>query len=253
MISASLYDDPTLYDLLLDSSAGIAFYEGLAKTQGGRVLDLACGTGRYAIPLAEMGFDVTGVDLSASMLAHAKAKADAASVGLRLIEADMRSLDLGAERFSLIFIGGNSLLHLHREADFQSFFAGVRRHLAPGGVLAFDIFSPAPRLLAREPDRRYPVGRVHHPELGAIRIEETVLYDAAAQVTQCRWYWSTDREPDFRMTAFHLRSIFPQELRFLLAAGGLALHERFGDFQRSPFGATSGQQVCVCRLANEAA
>ena len=63
------------------------------------------------------------------------------------------------------------------------------------------------------------------------------------------WYFSSADEPDFLVAPLHLRSIFPQELPLLLAAGGLRLESRHGDFAGGPFTGASRHQVCVCRAA----
>lgn len=246
-MTLSLYDDPELYDLVSGAPESEPFYRRLADTHPGAVLELACGTGRIGIRLAQAGLDVTGIDLSAEMLARATATAEAAGVRVRFAQGDMRALDLGAGRFSLIFITANSLLHLLSPEDFRACFEGVRRHLAPDGVFAFDIFAPAADHIARDPRRRFDVAAADHPELGRIRVEETTDYDAASQITRTTWYWSTERAPDFRVTRFELRSVFPQELPALLEAGGLTLESRSGDFDGAAFNENSWRQVCVCR------
>ena len=68
----------------------------------------------------------------------------------------MRNFDLD-RKFALIFIARNSLLHLHSTEDLLAAFAAVRRHMAPGGIFAFDVFNPNVRLLARLPGQRFPV------------------------------------------------------------------------------------------------
>src|SRR6185369_8209459 len=109
----------------------------------------------------------TGLDLSPAMLAAARRRAVAAGAPVDFVEGDMRDFDLG-QRFSLIFVARNSLLHLGEPAEFAALLAAVHRHLAPGGILAFDIFNPDLSLLARPAGQRFPVMRVEsdvHGEL----------------------------------------------------------------------------------------
>jgi SAM-dependent methyltransferase len=152
---ASLYDDPRLYDLLFHAEPHSTFYKGLAHQQKGSVLELACGTGQLLIPIADSGFRSAGLDLHPGMLAAARSRAQTAHADVALIEDDMRSFSLD-EKFSLVFIARNSMLHLHTRDDFAQFFDAVRRHLESGGLFAFDIFNPSISILARDPARHAP-------------------------------------------------------------------------------------------------
>ena len=245
---ASLYDHPDVYDLMFPAGPAEAFYRRLAARAGGAVLELACGTGRYAIPIARDGHAVVGLDSSAAMLAAARTKAEAAGVAVELVDGDMRDFALG-RRFALVFIGTNSLLHLHTADDFARFFGCVRAHLQPGGRFAFDVFVPSARLLARPSGQRFEIGRYPHPARGELLVEETVDWDAAAQINRVTWYVSTPTERDLFVVPLHLRAIFPQELPLLLAANGFVLESRAGDFDERAFDAASRTQLCVCRVA----
>lgn len=247
MTTASLYDRPDLYDLVMTSDPRAeAFYLAEARRRGGPVLDLACGSGRLTLPLAQAGFEVVGVDESTEMLAAAKAKADAAGVQIELVRADMRDFDLPRRDFGLAVIFANSLLHLHETADIRRLLRAVARHLRPDGVLAFDIFIPDPRFFTRPPDERREVGRFNHATLGELTLEETTRYDRVRQVGRATWYWSAPEKPDFFVTPLELRQIFPQELPLLLELEGFRLTERYGDFDLRPLEPHGRIQVCVC-------
>jgi SAM-dependent methyltransferase len=119
----------------------IRFYVELALDSGGPVLEVGVGSGRVAIPTAMAGVHVVGVDRSAAMLDLAWAKALPLGVALELVEADMRALpDLG--RFPLVTVPFRALLHLHDDGERLAVLAGLRERLAPGGLLAFDVFHP---------------------------------------------------------------------------------------------------------------
>ena len=141
----------------------MSFLRDLARRGGGAVLELACGTGRFAIPLAEAGFDVAGIDLAEPMLAVARRKAAAAGVTVEWALADMTAFDLG-RRFGLVVLVSNTLCHLLDLAAFEGCMACVRRHLAPGGRFVIDVFVPDPRLLINAPDERVPFGRYDDPD-----------------------------------------------------------------------------------------
>lgn len=247
MIDSAFYDRPDLYDLVMPANpAAEAFYIAEARRRGGAVLELACGSGRFTIPLAQPGLEVVGCDLSPAMLQLARAKAAAAGVDIAFHAMDMRELDLPGRRFGLVVIAANSLLHLHRAHEIRRCLQAIARHLAPGGALAFDVFVPSPRILARDPSARHLVGRFAHPELGELTLEETTDYDAATQVNRGTWFWSTPAHPDVLVTPLHLRQLFPRELPALVEDAGFRLAARYGDFDRSQSGPHSRRQVCIC-------
>jgi hypothetical protein len=91
--------------------------------------------------------------------------------------------------------------------------------------------------------------RVPSAEHGELLAEATADYDAATQVNRATWYISAPGRPDAWVAPLHLRSIYPQELPLLLAAGGLRLRDRAGDLAGGPFTSASARQVCVCDVA----
>lgn len=99
-------------------------------------------------------------------------------------------------------------------------------------------------MLSRPPDARLAVATYDGPE-GRVSLEETIRYDAATQISHVEWFWSRPDAPDFWRHELTLRQIYPLELQLLLERGGLRLIERFGDFERAPFGPTSHRQVCI--------
>jgi SAM-dependent methyltransferase len=248
----SLYANARLYDLMFPQPSGpgskAQFYLDLTATTGGPVLELGCGTGSVLLPIAERGIACQGIDLSRDMLAQARAKFESRGLTADLHVGDMSDFDLH-EWFGLVFVASNSLTHLHATGDIVDCFRAVRRHLAPGGQFAFDVFNPSVRVLAGADGIRRERQRFADPERGEIRVDVEERYDAAAQVTRGIWYFSTVSEPDFAVSSVEVRSFFPQELGFLLQAGGLRLVERFGDFERAPFTSESQTQVCICEAA----
>lgn len=244
----SLYDRPDLYDLVSPPDPAMErFYVEEAQAGGRQVLELACGSGRFTVPMALAGATVTGGDLSWGMLYRARSLAKERGATIELAELDMRSFDLG-RRFDTIVVAANSILHLHTADDFNGFFRAVRRHLLPTGRLVFDAFMPSVSMLSRDPKERRFVERMEGKD-GTVTLEETTRYDPITQVSHIDWYWSTARERDFWHCALAMRQIFPEELPVLLASGGFRLAERYGDFERGPFVRGFFRQVCIATRA----
>jgi SAM-dependent methyltransferase len=246
-LGTDFYDQPDIYDAIVAAGRYLPFYVDLARLQGGPVLDLACGTGQFTVPIAGLGLPTTGLDLSPGMLEAARARAAAAAVSIELVLGDMRRFDLG-RTFALICIPRNSLVHLIAIDEYLALFAAVRRHLQPGGLFAFDILNPNLRELARPAGERVPTQTIVSERFGELSVEMSHDYDAATQVNRGTLYVSTPSRRESWVFPMHLRSIFPQELPLLLAAGGFRLVTRVGDFTREPFQSSSYRQVCVCEV-----
>jgi SAM-dependent methyltransferase len=251
-MSEQFYSDARLYDRLFPArEPAVDFYRAEADRQGGSVLELGCGTGNKLIPIASDGHPCVGLELSPAMLAEAQRKADERGVELDWVQGDMRGFDLG-RTFDLVIIAANSLLHLHGASDLVDYFRSVRRHLAPGGRLVFDVFNPSVHMLAQADGvrRRRDALSFVDPDRGVVHVDVADTYDAAAQVTRGTWYFSTESESeseaDVVVVPLEIRSIFPQELPLLLSLGGLRLVERFGDWSGRPFTGDAAVQLCVC-------
>jgi ubiquinone/menaquinone biosynthesis C-methylase UbiE len=156
------------YDAFYSSSgpniAGdVAFYERVAREAGGPVLELACGTGRIALPLAKAGLHVTGVDRSDAMLTTARRKLAMlpASVQerLSLVDQDMSALSLG-RRFGFVFVPFRSFQHLLTIDLQRKSLEAIRRHLEPAGRLALHLFDPRLDWLI---DAHRSAGAFRHP------------------------------------------------------------------------------------------
>ncbi len=251
-MSDSLYDQPRLYDLLCPALVAgdpeLAFWRR-ACGAGTSVLELGCGTGRLAIPLAAAGLEVTGLDLAPRMLERGRAAAAAAGVPVRFAAGDMAAFDLG-ERFDAVLVALNSLLLLHTREALEGCLASVRAHLTPGGVLAFSILSPDPRTLARRRAHRLPLVAAPIPDPEAsepLMVEESIAYDHATQRTHGRLHFSYPSAPDFFVGDADLRVLWPLELRALLHYNGFEALSLTGDYDGTAFESRSLLQNLVCR------
>jgi ubiquinone/menaquinone biosynthesis C-methylase UbiE len=135
----------SVYDKLMADSPYDQWLDWLERVWEKRekprqVIDLGCGTGSIAIPLAKRGYRVTGVDLSAEMLAVAYDKMRREQVQISWVEQDMRELDLPAADAVISLC--DSLSYLTEEEDVKLTFERVYQHLNPGGTFLFDVHSP---------------------------------------------------------------------------------------------------------------
>jgi SAM-dependent methyltransferase len=242
-----LYRDGQIYDAMNRMTADIAFYMEEARRAAGPVLELACGTGRLTIPIAQSGVEIVGLDLSPSMLKHARAKASAAGVQIEWVEGDCRNFELG-RKFALIFLPFNSMQHLHDHSSLEALFRCVRAHLAEGGRFVFDVFNPSIAILNRDPKDRRMEREYEDPYTGGkVRVDVSMHYDDASQVNRVMWYFSREGEPDFRVEELPMRCFFPQELDLLVRWGGFTIEQKSGDFQGKEFAIGDMKQVVVCR------
>ena len=250
------YEDPwtaDIYDFQVGAKGDdLAFWTQLAKEANGPVLELACGTGRVAIPLARTGFAVTGLDISPNMLAVARRKLEQEPAEvrsrLRLVQANMCDFDL-SDSFGLIFIAFHSFQALLERNDHTSCLTCCRRHLRPDGRLALSVFNPRFSNLAagtadHEPDEYLG------PE--GVKIRETwrTEFDTASQrlVGRPRYECtSPDGRVAVRTHLLELRYFFRFEMEWMLEACGFELAALYGNFDRTPFAADSPEMIFVAR------
>jgi SAM-dependent methyltransferase len=254
------FADPVDYDRQDSSDTGVAFYASLARETGGPVLELACGTGRVAIPIARQGFAVTGLDVVPGMLERARSKA--AGLPIRWIEGDARAFDLGDERFRLIFLTGNAFQAFLTNADQEALLGRVRAHLHDEGLFAFETRNP--RWRTRENRDEDLDGLFVDLETRAeeearpsftdaygreVRESRTRTYDHVAQVLHWTSYrrWHEGSEERTKITRIALRYTFPQELAALLHYNGFTVVRRYGDWDGEPLTAASPSIIVVCR------
>jgi SAM-dependent methyltransferase len=241
------FADPHTYDIEASDDTGVAFYAALAQEAGGPVLEIACGTGRVTIPIARLGFAVTGLDIVPGMLELARRKA--ADLPIRWIEGDARTFDLGAP-FRLIFVTGNAFQAFVTRADQEALLARVRAHLHDDGLFAFETRNPRWTDLETrdaEEDSQYYTD-LHRRSGRDVRVSRTQVYDHVAQILHWTAYrrWHEDGAERTRITHTALRYTFPQELAALLHYNGFTLIRQCGDWNGEQLTATSPSIISVC-------
>ena len=177
MSDLELIRDGRHYDALKTQN-DVTFYLAQAQATAGSVMEIGCGTGRVTIPLAAAGVDITGLDVSASMLEEAKRKADSQGLRIDWVAADGRSFDLG-RRFALIMMPFNTLQFFRDTAALGQLLRCVKSHLGDEGRFVFDVFNPQVSFLASDPTARYERARYPDPHGGGeVVLEETREYIA---------------------------------------------------------------------------
>jgi SAM-dependent methyltransferase len=242
-----LYDDGRHYDLQNSGFVeDIPFYLRQVKKYGEPVLELACGTGRITIPMAEQRIRITGLDISEPMLSQARKKAAMKGVDVEWVQADCREFKLG-KKFRLIFFPFNSITHLHDLESIEACFSCVRRHLARDGRFIIDVFVPSMGILMRDPLKRYPVAEYPDPDgNGTVTITESNVYDSAAQINRIKWYYRIGVGGREFVKENNMRMFYPQELDALLKYNGFVIEARFDSYGETPFTSESGKQLVIC-------
>jgi SAM-dependent methyltransferase len=249
------FSDPINYDREDSSDTGVAFYSALAREAGGSVLEIACGTGRVTIPIAKLGFAITGLDILPGMLERARNK----SIGLpvRWVQGDARTFDL-REQFRLIFLTGNAFQAFVTNAEQEALLQRVRAHLDDEGLFAFETRNPLfPNAKTRE--GLFLTLETHNEEGDwpsfidvngrEVRVSRAWVYDHVAQIVHLTSYkrWHEGEEEHTKITRTALRYTFPQELAALLHYNGFTIIRQYGDWNEEPLTATSPSIISVCR------
>jgi SAM-dependent methyltransferase len=225
----------------------IPFFLRQAKKYGEPILELACGTGRVTIPLAEAGMDIVGLDVHSSMLEHARKKAAAKGVAVEWVQADCRDFRLG-KKFKTIIFPFNTISVLFDLESIEACLSCVRKHLLDDGRFIVHFFNARFDYLTRNPSERFPVAEYPDPNgNGQVVVTESNVYDTASQINHIKWYYRFENQPDEHVEELNMRIFFPQELDALLHYNGFVIDAKYGDYDETPFESRSLRQLIVCR------
>ena len=243
MAGVAGFDDPAFYGdrwagvyderfAEMDPAAAVDFLAGLAGA--GRVLELAIGTGRVALPLAGRGIAVEGIDASEAMVERLRAKPGGEVIPV--VIGDMAQVP-AAGPFSVVYLVFNSLFGLLSQDRQAECFRNVARVLGPGGVFVIECFVPD---LAR-------FDRGQRVQVRAVTEDSAILelsrHDAAQQRITTQIVTLGGQGTHLRPVA--LRYSWPSELDLMAQQAGLRLRERHSGWDRRPFDSASGGHVSV--------
>lgn len=215
------------------------------------VLEIAVGTGRAAIPLAQAGHRVVGIDNDPGVLAVAKRKREFVGVkdsALRLVRGDARTFRL-TERFDWCAILFNTLLAFPQVEDLDAVLENAHRHLKRGGRIMIDIFNPDLSLLAEGQSWGLDPVTFYVPALDRTVSRVTDLEDISPQVRRVtfNYRWFEFGEERREQVAFELSWMMPRELLLFLERHGFEVEDTFGDHDGSEITQTSPRIVAIAK------
>lgn len=217
----------------------------MPKEINAEILELCCGSGRLTIPLANDGFNITGVDNSKSMLEQAKIKAKYDKLEITFIEADIRNLDLNT-KYDLIFIPFNSIHHLYKNQDLFKTFKVVKKHLKDDGLFILDCYNPNIQYITEAEKEKNKIAEYVTTDKRKVVIEQTMKYESNTQINRIEWHYFIN-EKFHSVQHLDMRMYFPQELDTYLKWSEFSIERKFGNFDEENFEDNSEKQIFVCK------
>jgi SAM-dependent methyltransferase len=198
----------------------------------GRALELGIGTGRIALPLAERGVPVHGIELSQAMVARLRAKPGGEDIGVTI--GDFSTTTVGTT-FTVAYLVFNTIGNLTTQAAQADCFRNVAAHLEPGGYFVIEVGIPElQRLPPGETMRVFDASRSHWG------VDE---YDVANQGLTSHHFELVDGR--FELQSVPFRYVWPSELDLMAELAGMTLRERWSGWKREPFTSDSRKHVSV--------
>jgi SAM-dependent methyltransferase len=236
-----------LYDIEYSHDYDLPFWLSLADREGDPIVEWGAGTGRLAVPLAEAGFDVTGVEVSERMVERGRDRSEA----VEWVQGDMRSAKV-AKRYALAICAFNSFLCLLNVDDTLAFLRNAREHLEPGGLLGIEVSAFSPEELANPPGGP----RLQHDftrELPDRRLDRFSVsrYDAASQLLAMRLFYelygAAGGLEERRAHDLTIRIVGRDELELMLRLAGFEVEAVYGGFEGEAFTAGSNHLIVLAR------
>jgi len=232
---AERYDEgePEMFDPAVVDPA-VDFLVELAGE--GRALELGIGTGRIALPLAQRGVPVHGIELSKAMVARLRAKPGGEDIGVTIGDFATTTVD---GTFSVVYLVFNTIMNLTTQAAQVACFRNVAAHLEPGGRFVIEVGVPGLQLL--------PPGET----IRAFHVSETRWgfdeYDVANQGLTSHHFVTVDGRLERHSVPF--RYAWPSELDLMAELAAMRLRERWSGWKREPFTSDSDKHVSVWEKA----
>jgi SAM-dependent methyltransferase len=228
---ASRYDDSSAS--MFSSEVVNPAVDLLAELAGdGRALELGIGTGRIALPLAQRGVEVHGIDLSRAMVAKLREKPGGEEIPVTIGDFATAHAD---SAFRVVYLVFNTINNLTTQAEQVDCFRNVAAHLEPGGCFVIEVGVPDLR--------RLPPGETMHvfdASEGHWGIDE---YDVVNQGLVSHHF--TVADGTIERVSMPFRYVWPSELDLMAELAGMRLRDRWSGWRREPFTSESRQHVSV--------
>ena len=242
--TAATYGDKIaeVYDQMYPMRANVApTVDALAQlANGGSALELGIGTGRIALPLAERGIEVHGIDASEAIVARMRDKPGGGSIPVTITDFSQFSIE-GGKRFALVYVVFNTLFQATSQQAQVSCFRSVAAHLADNGVFLVEAFVPDQTRFTR--NQNISAGTVDS-DLASLDISK---HDPVNQFVQSTHVFIS--ESGVKLYPVQVRYAWPSELDLMAQLAGLRLRERWGDWDGSPFTAASEYHISIYEKA----
>ncbi len=241
------------YDLIhQDFTADIPFIVRLAEKGGDPILELGSGTGRILLPLARLGYQVTGLEKSPAMLRIAQDKIaeerEAVRQRITLVAGDMTAFKL-AEDFGLVVIPHNTLMHLEGR-QLKRCLETVRRHIKPNGTLFLDVDNPLIMADTGDDDLLLLERTMIDPKTGDTILQLTSSRaDLSQQVRETTWIFDSTPpsggaiQRTIVQVKFHF--YYGHEIESALKTSGFRLEAMYGDYEGGVYGEESDRLLAV--------
>ena len=227
----------------------IAFWERMAAPVDGAVLELGCGTGRVAIPVAKSGATVIGIDRSASMLARGRMRLRRARVSSRvkLIRGDIRHLPFPGQTFPLVMAPYGILQSLLDEQLLMATLQDVRRVLTRTGTFGLELVADLPAW--DEYANRITLRGARGPHGKPIQLIETVTQDRKKHITRFEQTFVEGRGRSTTRRTFTLafRNLTVPQMAERLERAGLEVSALLGDYQGGPWDLRADVWIILAR------
>lgn len=240
------YSDPEFYDLQFENyMRDFPLLLEWASRQGGPIIDLACGTGRVTIPLAEYGYEMIGVDLNDGMLARAKEKTNGNHLVIDWVLQDCTALSLHIHS-PFIYMTGNSFQHFLTNDSQDKLLQTVYRHLNDGGIFIFGTrFPKLNEFLSQGPLVESYVDQRNR------RVTEHICksYNPLTQVllSESTREIFTEQGVFVERDNISLRYVFPQEMERIIQSNGFTVSDAYGSWDKEPLCDSSNEMIYVCK------
>lgn len=217
------------------------------------VLEMAVGSGRAAIPLAQAGHRVTGVDYDADILAIARRKRGFVGLGerqLKLVKADVLRVNL-KRKFDWVVLLFNTFQNFTTIRQMDQFLQNCRRHLKPDGRLWIDVAHPVPELLTRKRWEKLDAMKFQDPSTGrTITRTLTIELDdhLPVQHMSFEYRWREGGKGRCETIQFDMTWVWPREMELLLERNGFDVIKMFGDHAGAAVSADSSRVIALAKL-----